>query len=322
MNNLTKKQILTILKANSYHDEIDDKIHYFYQCRALEYQLREYDFINYEVYKIPWQDIYLRGPEKKIAKNGYICCVGAAQTFGCYCKNFFPDLLEKRLCYPCLNLGIGGAGPKLFLKDYFLNIINNSSLCVLQVMSGRSVDNSFYENEGNVDYIDRKTGKPHFMNNAWLNVIDNHGPEVCIKLINESRKNWLLYYENLIESIKIPIILLYIDQHRYKSEKLSFSNKAKDVDDVDINVKEKLIRELGEFPQFIDQELVSRIPNVDCRVDFFEGRRENDILTNKKGRKTAAVDVYYPLQQTHFEIVSLLESHIKRLMFTQNQNSC
>jgi len=57
----------------------------------------------------------------------------------------FPTLLGDRLnC--CLNLGVGGAGPRLFLNGQFLDVINQAEAVVIQIMSGRSASNSLFDN--------------------------------------------------------------------------------------------------------------------------------------------------------------------------------
>ena len=173
----------------SYIDQIDMEKHYLYNVRALEYQNRDLNFLDYKPYKINNLNCYFRGPDPKINydEDNFICFVGAAQMFGCYCKEPFIQNLSNILNYKCLNLGIGGAGPKNFIKSEFIDIINKSKLCILQIMSGRSVESfSFRNDNGNVDYL--FNNNLTFMNSFWKDNINN------VELINALEKYFDLYW--------------------------------------------------------------------------------------------------------------------------------
>ncbi|MBN1768121.1 MAG: hypothetical protein JW842_06380, partial [Prolixibacteraceae bacterium] len=108
------------------------------------YQKRDFEVIDYNLYHLPKIKHPLRGPaNNKLKKNNYICCIGAAQTFGCYVDEPYPYLIQKELNISTLNLGFSGAGPSFFLnKKHYLRYINNGKFAILQVLSGRSESNS------------------------------------------------------------------------------------------------------------------------------------------------------------------------------------
>src|SRR5688572_6739549 len=110
----------------------------------MSYQERDYEIIDYEVFRVPMHGGELRGPAPRtLAPGEYFTCVGAAQTFGCFCEQPYPALLSERLGLPVLNFGFAGAGPRFFLKyPVLLKYINAGRFAVVQVMSGRSEDNS------------------------------------------------------------------------------------------------------------------------------------------------------------------------------------
>src|SRR5690606_20333234 len=81
------------------------------------YQARDYDIVDYRMYELPGTRLWFRGPMPDLEAGRYFTCIGAAQTFGCFCSQPFPDLLAQKLGLPSLNLGYGGAGPEFFARQ-------------------------------------------------------------------------------------------------------------------------------------------------------------------------------------------------------------
>src|SRR6266404_462258 len=82
------------------------------------YQKRDWEIVDYQVYCLNGTDVWLRGPKPAtLAPREYAVCLGAAQTYGCFCERPYPAILEERLGLPMLNLGFGGAGPLFFLRE-------------------------------------------------------------------------------------------------------------------------------------------------------------------------------------------------------------
>jgi len=104
------------------------------------YQERDWEIVDYQMYQHLGTGLHFRGPQPGGLKTGrYIVCVGAAQTFGCFCPKPFATLLSEALAVPVINFGYGGAGPSFFLNhEALLKEINNAACVVLQVMSARS----------------------------------------------------------------------------------------------------------------------------------------------------------------------------------------
>ena len=79
------------------------------------YQERDYEIIDYELYPLPGTDHVIRGPRPEtLAPDEYFTCVGAAQTFGCFCERPYPAQLGESLGLSPLNLGFAGAGARSF----------------------------------------------------------------------------------------------------------------------------------------------------------------------------------------------------------------
>src|SRR5687767_7648017 len=74
-------------------------------------------------------DKAFRGPAVDLSRP-YVACIGAAQTFGRFCERPFPALLADRLGIQFLNLGVGGASPRLFDVPEFLELANGAALVI------------------------------------------------------------------------------------------------------------------------------------------------------------------------------------------------
>src|SRR5947208_3544554 len=116
------------------------------------YQQRDRHIIDYGLYQLPGVAPYegqgmFRGP--RVTGGDYIACVGAAQTFGCFCPQPYPVLLASKLGIETLNLGYGGAGPTFHNSNTkLLHYINGARLVIVQVLSGRSQSNSYFRTPG------------------------------------------------------------------------------------------------------------------------------------------------------------------------------
>src|SRR5687768_3753373 len=94
------------------------------------YQRLDFGHFDYELHWLKGLRPHrFRGPAIDPSRP-YIACIGAAQTFGRFCERPFPALLGERLGVQALNLGVGGAGPRLFGTPRFLRWINGAELVV------------------------------------------------------------------------------------------------------------------------------------------------------------------------------------------------
>jgi len=118
------------------------------------YQTRDLEIIDYQMFPLGETGLEFRGPQpRSLAPDKYWACLGAAQSFGCFCDKPYPLILKEQLSLDVLNLGYGGAGPKFFLKHReLLPYINNARFVVIQVMSARSEDNRLFDS-GGLEYL-------------------------------------------------------------------------------------------------------------------------------------------------------------------------
>lgn len=82
-----------------------------------DYQRRDWEVVDYNTYTLPGTNLTCRGPRLNTLQEGqYIVCLGAAQTFGCFCKEAYPSVLSKQLSFPVLNLGLVAQGLAFSLR--------------------------------------------------------------------------------------------------------------------------------------------------------------------------------------------------------------
>ena len=234
------------------------------QVHLSNYQARDFEVVDYHMYQLGDTGLSFRGPEHNPLPQGeYFCCVGAAQTLGCFCEHPYPELLSKALDLPALNLGYGGAGPEFFLKqESLLPYLNGGKFVVLQIMSGRSQSNSLYDCDG-LEYVTlKKDGRKMGAKQAFVEAFYDTrvtaalGNSVIAKqfaklsarpevraLVKEIRQNWVDSYLQLIERLTVPIILLW------------FSKRAPDYSEKYGSVAGIF----GAYPQLVNREMADKL---------------------------------------------------------------
>jgi hypothetical protein len=221
------------------------------------YQARDYEIVDYQMYELPGTGLWFRGPPPASMEAGsYFACIGAAQTFGCFCSEPYPDLVAKQIGLPALNLGYGGAGPEFFLRqERLLGYINRARFCVLQVMSARSQSNSYYDC-GGLEYVTlRDTGEKLGAAEAFDRLLSGPYPmggKIGRKLsrlvarprvralVTEIRRAWTDSLEALIDEIEVPTVMLWMSK-RTPLYQESYTNS---------------LRLHGAFPQLVTPEML------------------------------------------------------------------
>lgn len=220
----------------------------------------------------------------------YITCIGAAQTFGRHCPQSYPKLLSRLIGTLCVNLGLGDASPLTFTHTALLEVINNSQYCVLQFMSARACSNYYWNQVRNLDdvycsdvyYYDDDQLSIHDCNELWERLIQK-GPDkdfpnedvAIMELIQSTRDTYVQNFLFLIKQITVPITFLWVSKRQFN-----------------YRLKLKPLHSLyGQYPQFVTQQMVSKIvgdhPLVTCIEDFTD---------------------YYPDQKTLRKVAQLLYS--------------
>ncbi len=264
------------------------------------YQDRDYEVVDYQMWQLPGADLWFRGPARTdLIPGEYVAFVGAAQTFGCLCARPFPVLLEQRLRRPCLNLGYGGAGPAFFLSQpELLRRINSAGAVVIQIMSGRSADNSLFESLG-LEYLTRRSdGVRMGATQAWSDVL--YEPRIRIparfprlirgltarvnlllarpalkRLAEETVANYERDFAELLEAITAPVILFW------------FSRRAPRY----VRRFDTLPGLFADFPQLIDETTVDKLRRSCARyVECVTSRGTPHALRSRFTGKPVAID--------------------------------
>lgn len=230
------------------------------------YQARDHEIVAYHMYQLDGTGLQFRGPAPAfLAPGEYFTCIGAAQTFGCFCDRPFPHLLAERLGIPALNLGYGGAGPEFFARhDSLIRYANNGRFVVVQVMSGRSQSNSLFDS-GGLEYVVRRSDGARMAAAAAYERLLNGPPGLGLRrvplmgrlarvvtvprvrrIVAETRLAWIDSYRRLLDPIRVPKVLFWFSKRQpeyvedYRSVPTLF----------------------GEFPQLVNSEMVGAVRDM------------------------------------------------------------
>lgn len=269
------------------------------------YQKRDRKVIDYQLYRDKQTGLWLRGPRHdRLIKGKYFICLGAAQTFGCFCEKPYPSLLEEKLGIPVLNFGYGGAGPSFFLNQTGIwDRIRNAACVIVQVMSGRSESNSVFES-GGLEFLKRRSdGKRMGARQAYRRLLNSlllFRRKRLQNILLETRINWMRNTIALLRKIEVPLIFLWfaMRQPEYKEQFITVGTL------------------LGKFPHLVNKKMIDTIkPYADNYVSCVTQRGHPQRLisrTTGKGVKIQPGDLrkdlkgkywssnfYYPSPEMH-----------------------
>ncbi|MEL7462715.1 MAG: DUF6473 family protein [Pseudomonadota bacterium] len=283
----------------------------------MTYQKPDAAFINYHVYRWGRLNQIYRGPEPDLTQP-YIACLGAAQTFGRYVRRPFPDLMAKALGHRVANFGTGGAGPGFFLRDSkVMEAANDAALCVVQVMSARSLSNRLFKvkvrRNAQVKAVSSAledlfpTVKfdqftyAHNMLNEMAQTDANRFAEVE----RELKTAWIARTRTLLESIEAPTILLWFSERAPESRKTHREGRA-----------------MLKYPHFVDRDMIEQVAHfaddyVECATDV--GMPQSLLVDNAPVLKTPKGDPvtenrYYPSPEMHEAAAAALTPAARRLL--------
>ena len=279
---------------------------------SVGYQKRDEEVVDYQLYKIEGLPRPLRGPRPEtLPKGGYFSCIGAAQTFGRYCEQPYPALVGTQINLPRINFGVAGAGPSFFSRyDIILEQVNAGAFAIVQVMSGRSVSNHLFKSKG-IEMLNRRSDGVDLGAKLLYDELIESGDTLAInKVLHETRRNWVEEYISLLESIRVPTILLWLSVR--KPHYCSKFGNGKEF--------------LGPYPQLVNQEMVDLIkPFANHYVECVSSRGLPQKLISRDTGKVATVtrrfgntdrasNTYYPSPQMQKEAAKALMPVCKSLM--------
>ena len=313
----------------------------YYEQGMPGYVLRDWEVIDYECFELNETGLWFRGPAPgKLRTGEYFSVIGAAQTFGCFCPRPYPALIEEQLGLKALNLGYSGAGPSFFLQHpKLIDYVNRSAFCIIQVMSGRSVSNSFLENPEGLAY-GRKTSDGKIASaetvfkdllkseknriRKWVPirrleqlVIRFFPPSSLQQFVKESREHWLESYHELMSAIRVPIVLFWFSE-RTPSYKLKY--------DYHHGV-------FNDFPHLVNAPMMSRVKrDAGYFVSSVSSRGLPQLLTSRFTGEPVTIDLsddkplyqgtfkkntYYPSPEMQEDAADALTPVCKRILAEQ-----
>lgn len=282
------------------------------------YQERDRHIVDYHMYELPGIAPYpgagrFRGPP--VTGPDYIACVGAAQTFGCFCAEPYPALLRNMLGIETMNLGYGGAGPTFHnSNERLLGYINQAQLVVVQVMSARSQSNSMFRIRGHAREGIRIADGAHITAERFYRELAIRRPESLRAVVAETRANYVQDSLRLMQDIKPPKILLW------------FSARWPDYQE---SYELPIGRILGSFPQLVNRAMMDQLSAAaDCYVEcvtarglpqpLFDraGRRAQVTLQDEFGAYTITDDHnrYYPSPEMHIDAANSLAETCQQIL--------
>lgn len=181
---------------SEYYQELD--------APHFDYAMQAVDGIDEHTFRGPIPDL----------QQPYIACIGGAQTMGRFVHRPYPEQLAEQLDLPCLNLGLGGAGPRYALSPPVLGLLQRAQLCVVQMFSGRSASNALFDNsKGGRNYGRRVS------NDAWVSFEDffksimvRQDRALLERTVFETREDYAFYMKALGEVIGKPTVLLWLSR--------------------------------------------------------------------------------------------------------------
>jgi hypothetical protein len=281
------------------------------QKKDISYKLTELRFER--KYSSHW----LRGPKPNL-DNEYFTVLGSAHSFGRYCKDPYPNILSDKLDMGCLNLSVGGAEPGIYLHDKLNSIfelVNKSKFVILQIMSGRSSDNSYIKSNGHYCKI-KSSGEKVLTSDFYKKMINEGHMPTLKKIISETQENYVKSYVELINKIKVPIVLFW------------FSNRTPKLT---LKYDSLFGLQFGVFPQLVNNNMVGKIKDycddyAECVSDkgkphLLKNRFTGDFMWNddKWSRpyekyNGQQIDAYYPSPEMHIDATTQLLSVCKKYL--------
>ena len=242
----------------------------------------------------------LRGPLPNL-NEPYVAFVGGAQTFARFVAEPFANLVAKHLGLGCLNLGLGGAGPRWPADARVLPILQRAKLVVVQCFAGRSASNSLFDNGS----TGRNSGRYLFTGDCLTyeqfldEVMARQDLSLLQRVVRETRDDYACSMRHLGHCLSVPTVLLWLGRRRPEYT-------------IDWRHRHGI---LNHFPQLLDRAVVDRVR------PFFRGYVEcasEQGLPQRLWPAVQAVDgtvlgadgylrnEYYPSPEMHQQAADLL----------------
>lgn len=272
------------------------------------YQQLDGPHFDYALTAVPGIDGHrFRGPLPPLDAP-FIACIGGAQTFGRFAVDPYPAQLSRALGVPCLNLGLGGAGPRFALSPPVLQLLARARLVVVQMFSGRSASNALFDNTDGRNF-GRVVGTDAWMSfEQFLEELMQRADRPLLeRTVAETRDDYTFAMESLARAIPAPKVLLWLSRRR-PAYRIDWSTPW---------------GVLAHYPQLVDQDVVDRLkPGHDAYVECVGEAglpqrlwpSEVAVDGTQRGADGWLENRYYPPPELHEQCAELLLGPCRELL--------
>lgn len=281
------------------------------------YQKPDQAFIDYDTYVWGRLSQTYRGPRPDLTRP-YVACLGGAQTFGRYVDRPFPALLEAALGRTVANFGAPNAGPGFFLRDSeVIEAASRAELCVIQVMSARSLSNRLFQvklsRNAQIEAVSKALQDlfPHvdfetftYAHNM-LNQIADEDPEKFLAVETELKTAWVARMRILIQSIRTRRILFWFSERRPEDAPAPNGDGPALV-----------------YPQFVDRSMLDAVaPLCDGLVECVSAvgmpqplLKDGEVVLQTPFGMPVTENRYYPSPEMHEAAAAALAEPVRALL--------
>ena len=209
------------------------------------YQQLDAPAFDYELVAVPGISNHLfRGPLPDLSAP-YFAVVGGAQAFGRFVADPFPARLSRALGMPCLDLGLGGAGPRFATDPQVLPLLQRARFVVVQCFAGRSASNSLFDNASAARNTGRylRTGERITFERFLDEILARDDLPLLQRIVHETRDDYAVQMRHLAQQLRVPTVLLWL------------SRRAPDYT-IDWSHPHGI---LNSYPQLLDRSVVDRL---------------------------------------------------------------
>ena len=187
----------------------------------MSYAFASEESLDYFPCKYGSSKLTFRGPARSTVGD-YLVTLGGTETFGKFVEAPFPQLLERRLGLPVVNLGCMNAGPDLYTNEPgILAIASSARACVVQILGAQNMSNRYYSVHRRRN--DRFLVATHLLRGMFptvdftefnftrhmLTALQTAAPDRFEVVAEELRAGWVLQMRNLLSRLRLPTVLLW-----------------------------------------------------------------------------------------------------------------
>lgn len=283
----------------------------------MTYQKPDAAFIDYDLYAFGRMEQSFRGPAPDLSKP-YVACLGSAHTFGRYVAHPFPSILQEELGMTVANWGAGGGGPGFFLRDSgLLEAASNAEVCVIQVMSARSLSNRLFQvkpkrnshvkavSEAMQDLFPHVDFDTFTFAHNMLNQLADVDEEKFREVEAEMKAAWVARMRLLLDSIYTRKILFWFSEREPDEAARQREDKA-----------------MLKYPQHVDRQMIDAVsPHVDLVVKAVSGVGmpqallvDGEPVLSTPWGVPVSENRYYPSPEMHVVAAAALRDPIQSLL--------